>query len=103
MPSVCVSLEYSSLLFQDLLIANSVLRRASPLDLGVSSFCMKVILVHIDVLALKILLRYLNLRHQAPIRIRYIVEGKNAPAEFEQKVRPERDECPERQLLRWKS
>jgi hypothetical protein len=30
--------------------------------------------------------------------LRYVVEGENSPAELEEKVCAERDECPERDL-----
>lgn len=54
--------------------------------------------IHLDPLLLEIRSRHINLSHQFPMRLRYIVESVDSPSELEKEVRTERDEGPERKL-----
>jgi hypothetical protein len=57
-----------------------------------------VIGANIDTLCPECCSCLLNLCHQFRMRLGYIVEGEDSPAELEEKVCAERDECPEREL-----
>jgi hypothetical protein len=50
----------------------------------------------IDALGAEVRSCFLDLRHQFGVRLRYVVESKDPPAELEEEVCAERDECPER-------
>lgn len=53
---------------------------------------------NIDTLCPKICACLLDLCHQFRMRLGDVVEGEDSPAELEEKVCAERDECPERDL-----
>lgn len=55
-------------------------------------------LVHIHAQFSQVHLGQINLGHQLLVRLGYIVEGHDIPAESEEEVGAERDESPEGQL-----
>lgn len=57
-----------------------------------------IIGTNVNALSPKLCSCLLDLSHQFRMRVRYVIEGEDSPAELEQKICAKRDEGPERDL-----